>query len=540
VLASWALVYRYARGRAVESPTFREITFRNGSIWDARFAPDGQTIVYSAAWEGNPTEIYSTRFDSSDSRAVELPTARLLSISSKGELAISLHPLDFNGFSEIGTLARVPLAGGAPREVVDNVFGADWAPDGQTLAVIRSGSSAFIQLEYPIGNAIYVPQGWVSHVRFSPKGDLLAVADHVPTGDDGRVVIIDTKGNHKASSSYYSSVQGVAWSPSGKEVWFSAVPAGAQRSIYALDLSGKERLIFRSPGGMTIHDISRTGMVLLTTDKARMTLAALAPGATRERSLSWFDWSLLTDISDDGSAVVFSESGEAVGANYGVFLRKTDGSPAIRLGDGFTGTISPDGQWVVSQVGSPGKMVLLPTGVGEPRQLASDKSDAFQIAWLPDSKSIIFSAAEPGHAPRSYQTDLQTGVARAITPEGTYGSRITPDRKLLAVDGKHEYWFYPIDGGEPAKAAFTLKRAEGLVRFIDGGKTLLIRTRSMPLQLTRIDVATGRRDPWKEIDPADPSGVRASPTLKASADGKSYAYCVSRILSDLYVVDGLK
>ncbi len=540
VLAIWAAVEHFGRGKAIRSPTFREITYRNGSIWDARFGPDGQSIIYAAEWEGNPTEIFLTRFDSSDSRSAGLPTARLLSVSSKGELAISLHPLDFDGFSEVGTLARIPLAGGAPREVLDNVLDAEWTPDGQSLAVIRPGVTAQTQLEYPIGNVIYLPEGWVNRVRFSPNGELIAIADHVPTGDDGRVVILDQKGNHKVSSSFYSSLQGVAWAPNGKEVWFSASPAGAERSIYALDLSGKERLIFRSPGGLTLHDISRTGTVLLTTDKARMTISALAPGATQERSLPWFDWSLLSDLAQDGTAVVFSETGEAVGSNYGIFLRKTDGSPAIRLGDGYTGTISPDGQWVLALVGSPGRMILLPTGVGQPRPLAYDKSEPFQLSWLPDSKSIVFSAADPGHAPRTYRLDLQSGAPRAITPEGTVGSRITPDRKLLAVDSKHTYWFFPVDGGEPQKAAFALKHEESVVRFIDDGRTLVVRTRSMPLQLTRIDVATGRREPWKEIVPPDPAGVRTIPTLKTSADGKSYAYCVTRILSDLYVVDGLK
>ncbi len=540
VLASWAMVYRYARGKAAPSPTFREITFRNGGIFDARFAPDGQRIIYAASWEGEPTEIFSTRYDSSDSRSVGLPPANILSVSSKGEMAIALHPIDFNGFLQTGTLARVPLDGGAPREMLEDVVWAEWTPDGQSLAVIRPSASSSLQLEYPIGTTIYEPQGWVSHARFSPAGDLIAIADHVPTGDDGRVVILDTKGNRKVTSSFYSSVQGLAWTPNGKEVWFSAALAGAQRSIYALDLSGKERLVFRVPGGLTIRDISSKGLVLVTADKARITISALAPGEMRERSLSWFDWSLLSDVSDDGKTIVFSETGEAVGSNYGVFLRKTDGSPAVRLGDGYTGVISPDGQWVAAQAGSTGKMVLLPTGVGEMKALVPDKFDLSGVSWAPDGKSVIFTNAESGHLPRTYLVDVHSGAVRPITPEGTFGSRITPDGRLLAVDRNHEYWFFPIAGGEPQKTQVTLKHGESLVRFIDGGKTLIVRTRSMPLLLTRIDVATGRREPWKEIVPADPSGVRSVPVLKFSADGKSYAYCVGRIQSDLYVVDGLK
>jgi Tol biopolymer transport system component len=222
-------------------------------------------------------------------------------------------------------------------------------------------------LEFPPGNVIYEPRGWVSHVRFSPHGQGLAIADHVSGGDDGRVVIIDTHGNRKSSSSFYSSVEGFAWAPNGKEVWFSAVPSGAARSIYALDSSSKERLIYRAPGGLTVQHISRAGLVLLTSDKSRISLSALAPGETRERSLTWFDWSLPADTSADGKTIVFSETGEAEGTNYSIFLRKTDGPPAVRLGDGGSAYLSPDGRWIVSLVGAPARLVLLPTGVGEPR-----------------------------------------------------------------------------------------------------------------------------------------------------------------------------
>jgi eukaryotic-like serine/threonine-protein kinase len=542
VLASWAAIYWLARrGAAPANPTFHEVTFRNGTIWDARFAPDGQTVFYGAAWDGQPQEIFSTRIDSSDSRPVGLSPAQILAISSKGEMAISQHPVEFLPFAQSGTLARVPIAGGAPREVLDNVFWADWTPDGQSLAVVRLTPGGITHLEFPVGTVLYKPQGWVSHVRFSPNGDYLAIADHLPSGDDGRIVIIDVHGNHKASSSFYSSVEGLAWSPDGKEVWFSAVPGGSARSVYAVDFAGKERLLYRAPGGLTIHDVSRTGLVLLTADKSRVSLSALAPGETRERSLSWFDWSLLTDISADGKTIIFSETGEAVGSNYSIFLRKTDGSPAVRLGDGGFGSLSPDGQWVIAQDRSPASIVLLPTGVGEPKRLTDNKTDHFSSAWLPDSKSIVFSTAEPGHGPRTYLLDIQGGTPRALTPEGTFGSVVTPDGKfLLAIDLKRQRWLYPIAGGEPQKLNIAPTPDERIMGLSADGKSVLVRTRSVPAKITRIDLVTGKRELWKEIVPADPAGVQSIPSVRLSADGKSYAYSTGRILSDLYVVDGLK
>ncbi len=542
LLASWAAVYGFARrGIAVANPTFHEVTFRNGTIWDARFAPDGQTVIYGAAWEGQPQEVFSTRFDSTDSRTLGLPPAQILSISSKGEMAISLHPVTTGAFAQDGTLARVPLAGGAPREVLDKVFWADWTPDDQSLAVIRSGNTpTSLHLEFPVGHNIYEPNGWVSHVRFSPNGESLAIIDHVPGGDDGRVVIIDAKGTAKASSSFYSSVEGLAWAPGGKEVWFSAVPNGSERSVYALDFSGKERMIYRAPGGLTLHDISRNGLVLLTADKARMTLTALAPGETRERSLTWFDWSLLADMSPDGKTIIFSETGEAEGTNYSMFLRKTDGSPAIRLGDGGFGALSPDGQWVVSLVGAPAKLMLLPTGVGEPRQFADDKADHFNVAWLPDSKSFIYSAQEPGHGARTYLMNIQDGKPRAVTPEGRTAYRVSPDGRTILGRAQHELWLYPVAGGEPQKVNINLNSNELAQGFSADGKSLLVMTRGMPLKIDLVDLSTGRHQPWKEIAPADLAGAQGIPSIRFSADGKSYAYSTLRVLSDLYVVDGLK
>lgn len=165
-------------------------------------------------------------------------------------------------------MARVSLAGGAPREVLDEVSWADWTPDGSDLAIVRGGYQS--HLEFPANKTIYQPQGWISHVRFSRQGDLLAFADHLPTGDDGRVVVVDREGKTKAASSFYTTVEGVAWSADGKEVWFAASPSGAARAIYAMNLKGKERLVLHVPGTLTLQDIARDGRVLLTEDNTQI------------------------------------------------------------------------------------------------------------------------------------------------------------------------------------------------------------------------------------------------------------------------------
>jgi Tol biopolymer transport system component len=268
----------------------------------------------------------------------------------------------------------------------------------------------------------------------------------------------------------------------------------------------------------------------------------MPPGETHERTLSWFDWSLLADISNDGKTVIFSETGEAVGTHYSMFLRKMDGSPAIRLGNGGFGKLSPDGKWVVSEDGAPAKLMLLPTGVGQPQALTDDKINHFGAGWVPDGKSITFNAAEPGHGRRTYLQGIDPATpARPITPEGTLGYLVSPDSQyLLAMDEKRQRWLFPLAGGEPKKIDLSLKPDEGIISFLLDGKSVLVRDRNVPTNVFRVEIATGARALFKEIVPADPAGVQSIPNVRFSADGRSYAYSVGRFLSDLYVVDGLK
>jgi eukaryotic-like serine/threonine-protein kinase len=544
LLAALACVGVYFAARhsnPVASPSFHRLTFRRGTIPAARFSPDGQTIVYGAALEGRPIELFTTRFDSTDSRPLGLEKTQLLGISSRGELAVDLNSFHFSPFVESGTLGRVPLAGGAPRQVLENVNWADWTPDGSDLAVIRFADGR-LRLEYPLGRILYQPRGWVSHVRFSPKGDLIAFEDHVQTGDDGRVVILDLEGKRKVSSGFYTTAQGLAWSRDGKEVWFTASREGAARAIHAMDLSGNERVVLRVPGTLTLQDITRDGRVLLTVDNAQFGMLGLQSGETSERNLSWFDWSLVADISPDGKNLVFFESGEGVGANYSIFLRGMDGSSAVRLGSGGFPSLSPDGKWVVAlDNASPSQLELLPTGTGQPRQITNDSLEHIRAGWVPDGKAVVFTASEPNHAPRTYWMSLDQGKARALTPEGTNGTLVSPDGKyVIATDPALKRWLYPLEGGEPKPLSAALNDDDLLIDWEADGKSILVSKRGPSCKVMRVYLDSSRREDVRTLSPSDGAGIVTVGGVRFSADRKNYAYSYYRILSDLYVVDGLR
>jgi Tol biopolymer transport system component/predicted Ser/Thr protein kinase len=528
-------------------PSYQQITFGSGTIRAARFAPDGQTIVYSASWDGAPLKLFLKHPSSPDSLPLELPSANLLSISPSGEMAIAIDCRSNHPGVCAGTLAKAALTGGSPRDVADGVQEADWAPDGTNLMVVRDGGGKS-RLEFPMGKVLYETTGHISYARLSPKADRIAFLDHpFPLDDAGTVAVIDLAGNKTTLTDKWASEGGLAWSATGDEVWFTATEAGANRSLWAVSPSGKLRVVTRVPGGLKLHDVARSGHVLLTRESPRVGVLALLHGDTRERDMSFLDYSFAADLTPDASVLLFDEEGEAGGANYTVFLRKADRSPVVRLGEGNAMAISPDGKWALSMLPIPNSpFILLPTGTGEHRQLAAAGVSPEQAAtWLPDSQSIIFAGSEPGHRLRIYIQSIDGGKPRPISPEGVVaalpGFAVSPDGKAVAAIGpERKAILFPIDGGTAREISGVLD-GEFPLRFSADGKSLYLWKRGdVPARVSRLELETGKREAWKDLIPADPSGVERISNVLVTPDGKGYAYCFTRLLSDLFVVEGLK
>jgi serine/threonine protein kinase/Tol biopolymer transport system component len=526
------------------SPIFHRLTYRLGVITAAKFAPDGQTILYSAAWDGKPVEAFSTRLGGPESRSLGLPSAGVLAISSAGELALSMG-CELNWAECRGTLARMPLAGGAPREMLQDVFYADWAPDGKNLAVVRLVEGRF-RLEYPIGKVLYETAGWLTYPRFSPKGDRIAFFEHPALeNNSGSVAMVDLNGKKTTLSSGWMNLKGLDWMPAGDEVWFSANRTNRAQFIWAVTLAGKERLVLQAPGWMRLQEISRNGHVLLLQVNPRTRTVCRAPGASVERDLSWFDWSTAADLSRDGKTLLFYEWGEGVAGNPTVYLRKTDGQDAVRLGEGKALSLSPDGAWALAlQTGPPPRLVLLPTGPGNEKRLpASGIVQFYSAVWFPDGKRILIVGEGPDHRPRSYVQDVAGGEARAVTDEPLQATLISPDGRFMAGLGAGgEYELRPVDGGEHHGIAGTLTEDE-LVQWSPDGRFLYVRgPNDSAIDLFRVDLSSGRREPWKRIEPADPVGLIGIQlaSVHVTPDGKSYVYTYWKALTDLYLVDGLK
>ncbi|MGB8730226.1 MAG: protein kinase, partial [Candidatus Sulfotelmatobacter sp.] len=405
-LAMLALGWWLGRGSgASPQAEYKQITFRTGSMGNARFTPDG-SIVYSASWDGGDDQLYLSRTDDPGARELGLKDAELLSISKSGELAIRLNTVHYGGYARSGTLARLPLSGGTPREVLDNVQDADWSPSGDSMAVVRYvRENSHWRLEYPIGKVLFDSIGWISDPKISPDGKWVAFADHENQGgdDEGSVAIIgaDGKEKEKKLSSGWESVEGVLWSPTGDEIWFTSSDSGSALNPRAVTLSGKVRTITNVPGGVWLEDM-RNGTALMVRHQERIGIRGLEPGGKEERELGWFGWSLPRDISQDGRKVLFEEEGNGGGPNYTVFLRDTDGSPPAKIGEGLAGAISPDGKWVITRPAKGGPLSLVPTGAGESKTLTHDAVDYGAVRFFPDGRHLLASGIENGHGRRDY------------------------------------------------------------------------------------------------------------------------------------------
>jgi serine/threonine protein kinase/WD40 repeat protein len=536
----------------VEPPLYRQLTFRRGSIRSARFAPDGQTILYSAAWQGGPLDVFTARPEAPEARSMGLSHTQLMSVSSASEMAVLLNSKALGTWVSMGTLARAPLVGGAPREVLEQVQWADWSADGNSLAVVRDFGGRN-RLEYPIGKPLYETGGWIGHPRVSPDGSSIAFIDHPVQGDDrGTLSVIDQAGHKRNLSDEWYTIQGLAWSANGKEVWFTASKSGVDRTLYAVTLDGKERMVLRLPGALMLFDIWKDGRVLMMRASWRRELVGMIGGETKQRDLSWLDYSYPAGLSPDGKTLLFDEEGgggslaysKSGGLSYAVYIRKTDGSPAILLGEGGALDLSPDGKSVISQTqDSPSQLRLLTTGAGEARDLTKDNVNHTWARWFPDGKRILFSGNEPGQGVRLYIEDLASNKGQPITPEGVDGIAfvVSPDSRWIAGIGPdRKGYLYPVAGGDP-RVIPGLNPGEQPITFSSDGRSLYIyQPGELPASVNRLDIETGQRTLWRQLLPSDPAGVETIGPILMTPDAQTCIFGYHRMLADLYLVEGLK
>jgi len=536
-LAAAMIIDRRLQGIALEPPIPRRLTFERGEIHAARFAPDGSTVVYSGAWRGGPEELFMTRLDSRESRPLGIP-GRVHAVSSTSEIAVDLAPaLDHH---EGGTIAQVPLAGGAPRQVIDHVRSADWSPDGSELAVVRRAQNTD-RIEFPIGQVIYEASGWIDGLRVSPRGDWVAFAHHPSVSDAGSVEVVSRTGEKRVLSSNWADLYGVAWRPDGREIWFTAARSGEFKSLRAVTLNGAERLVTRLLGEVSLYDIGRDGRVLIALENLGFEMRALDPVSNTERDLTWLGLSTLADISSDGRQVLFTVVPEVSGEPV-AYIRRTDGTPAVRLGSATALALSPDGNSALC-IKSSSTLVLLPTGVGTATTLkqAGLTYHPLWASWFRDGRRIVFAAQLNNGPQRIYVQDTDGGSPVPIGPPGIRGRPVaSPDGRTIAVFTDNGPMLFTIDGSDARPFPGLEKDDFPRAWSVDGRMLFFTRERRPTVEIRRVELSTGRQNFVRRLEVQDPAGMRPPGVVRITLDGKYYAYSYERLLADLYLIEGLK
>jgi Tol biopolymer transport system component len=540
-----AAALAFLAGRRVNTsqmPVFQRLTFRRGNVHSARFDPDGRTIVYSASWDGKMAELFSTRPGTPESRSLGISGADVHSISASGEMALILRRTMLPAPREVRTLAEAPLAGGAPREILNNVYTADWGPDGN-MAIVRIAGERN-RIEYPAGKLVYETAQNVPAMRVSPDGNRIAFAESSPIyGLNASINVIDRNGKKtQLTSGLVGDRFELAWS-GNNEVWFDT-RMGGDDTLYAVSLAGKKRMLARLPDALQIFDVSKDGRVLIGRSTLRGGIMGVAPSEERERDFSWLDMSELNDISPDARTLLITEYGKGGGVGrWSVYLRKTDGSPAVRLGEGQAFALSPDGKQAITMTTSPPQLVLLPVGAGEPLKVTSEGVRAYYSATLlPDGKRLVFIGDMAGRGLGCFVQGISETKARPIA-QGVEAERlaISPDGKWVALQGSdRRIHLYPVEGGN-ARSIPGLDAGDFPARWTADGRGLYVFNSSeLPAKIYELDLASGQKRPWKQVMPADPAGIIGMYGVIIAADSKSYYYSYQRDLSDLFLVDGLK
>jgi Tol biopolymer transport system component len=545
-----AIAVGIAIGRAFGKPPsepmrFTMKTFEPQSIFNARFMPGGEAIVFSSALSGNTVGLFEIRSGTLEPRPFGPPRTHLLSVSSKGELAVLVDARFLEQRLFTGTLARMSLEG-APRAWMDDVREADWSPDGSTLAVVHTVGLKD-RLEYPIGKVLYETAGYISDPRVSPDGTRVAFLDHQVQWDDrGWVKVVDRAGAVTTVAGEFWGAEGLAWSPDGSTLHFGAngdaTRAGAVLyQVHSVPVrgTGGSRHVLTTPGDFYVHDVAADGRWLTTREDSRLGIVARGADASAERDLTWLDLSWSPWLSSDGQRVLFTDG--HVGANYGVVWRTTDGSPITRLGEGNAISLSPDGRFALANVFTPPALVLYPVGAGEPVRLDRGPIDQYRSTafWFPDGKSVVFVANEPSRPARVYRQDIAGGTPKPFLTADMWPAAMSPDgQTILGKDASSAWQFYPVSGAPP-RAAKGLTKADVVVCW-DGRAVFVRPDTDIPAKLERVDSVTGTRTLVKELAPVDRAGLIQVQLFSYHPATGAYSYDYAKRVSTLFVVEGAK
>jgi hypothetical protein len=530
------------RAAPVSDVNYAVKTWDRETIYNARFMPDG-AIAYSAAHIGMVPELFLLHPNRAAPERLAGPGTHLLSVSSKGELAVLTNAKFIEHRLFRGTLARL-TPGSSPRAWLENVREADWSPDGSTLAVIVAVRTDHDRLEYPIGTVLHEADGYLSDVRVSHDGQRVAFVEHRGEWDNrGWLKVVDARKQVVTLTEEYSAVEGVTWAPDDGQVLYSAIAAASPGlQPFAVSSTGRQqaRVALRLPGDAIVLDIDRDGHWLMTREDARWNMVVKRPGETVEQDLSYLRFSSGGILSPDGSQFVFSSQNVGEGLDYGVMLGHTDGSPPARLGDGMRvwGALSPDTRWAAAYVATTGQIALYPVGAGTPVRIPMSPDGNFG-GWFKDSQQVLLVMSLNGTPARCYRQPIAGGAPEPIAPDDADFCLVLPDDEVMVHTRGGKMLLYDRPNGTSVPIDQPDRPPVG---FEPGGFAIFgTPMDDQSVRVERVNLRSKEKTLLTTIAAADRAGlIRLTATsVVRQPSGYGYAYSSSRELSTLILVSGV-
>jgi DNA-binding winged helix-turn-helix (wHTH) protein len=516
-------------------PAFHQLTFARGIVSNARFMPNGREVVYSAAWNGEPSRLFSTNVAHPESRNLGSRTAWLVDASPAGDIAFLEHSKDAGN----ALLESVPIRGGNPHMISDHAKGADWSQRG-VLCLVTEKDAGYA-VEYPPGRTLYASKGWISNADVSPSGDQVALVEHpIPNDDAGQVVLLDSSGHARVLTSGWGSVEGLAWHPTEREIWFTAARTGVDRNLMAVDINGHLREVGEIPGGMELLDIARSGDVLISRNTPRMMMLFGQIGGLPAQDISLLDWSRAVAISANGKWILFDESGAGGGKQYSVYLYGADTRSSTLLGEGRALDLSSNGRWALSQAANDiAKLSLISV---DDRKSKLISNHGFQYRWakfLPGSEcpEILFEGNRSGEKPQLYRQELPDGNPQAVGGGASLMNAAIDENARLVVGSQGDS-IAVVDLANGSSRSIRTSTRVFPVAFVNPREVLTRYADNGSIMLDVLNLQTGTLRPYHRLDFTDVTGTAEIFPICVTKDLRTFVYSRLNTLSDLYSVSG--
>jgi Tol biopolymer transport system component len=541
--ALWGVFGAPRRVRSTEE--FHRLTFRNGVVTRAFFAPKSNSILYTASWDGQESRTYMTlpqakAADRSLDADVQLPMA----FSEDGSEVLVLLGRSRPAINSFGTLAWWPALGGKARPFLENAGWADWARRARFLAVVQDeGDNRTLQIRDASGKVqktVYRTAGGISYVAVSPDEKQVAFIHHPSRYDDaGEVRVAGVDGSaERALTPVFERCVGLRWNAKTGEIWFTASRSDIYSTgLWGVDAGKRLRPVHSFADFFVLQDIGPESCLFISSDEDTSLL--LRNGSEAPRDFSWLGDTVVADISPDGKLVLFHD-GSATAGTLGAWTRPLSGGEATLIADVDPGKFSPDGRWIIgtSRIPSgPTRLVLVPAAGGKAVTIESPDAGSASEPSFAGIDQLLFVRSF-GEKREVWRVKTDGSGAESLGATGCGFPTADPQSArflCFGPPGAETLFVHALSGRDPGRRLVTLPAGEVFLyaRWSPAGDRIFAVTSGR--RLVTLDASSGAVLREESVPLREGIAGESLITAACSPDGSAQAYSISYSSSRLYL-----